>query len=307
MSAEFSTFIQLLLRSLETGSVYALASLGIIIIYRTSLITHFAQGSMGMFNTFVVASVLPVLAASPFLQRIGVPPMLLAVLCGLLSAVASGFLVDFVIIRHTKKVSPVAKQIITLGLIMIFLGVAPMLFGVDPLQLPRFIQSGDVNVLGAAISYNALLNIGMGVVLMVGLFMVLQFTKLGLAIRTTASNEPTARLMGVPTSQVTLLAWAMAGMLGALSGIMIAPTTTVTVTLMNSVQVNALFACVLGGFQTFYGPLLGAYIIGIGKNMLVYYVPQGSIWGEQIMYLLILIFLIFRPNGLIGKKFIKKV
>jgi branched-chain amino acid transport system permease protein len=290
-----STFIQLLLRSLETGSVYALASLGIIIIYRTSLITHFAQGSMGMFNTFVVTTL--VISASM--------PLWAAVLCGAVSAVVTGFLVDFVIIRRAKKVSPVGKQIITLGLIMIFLGVSPMMFGVDPLMLPRFITGGDLSVLGASISYNAILNICIGLALMGGLFYILQKTKAGLAVRVTASNEPTARLMGVPTRSVTLLSWAAAGILGMLSGVMIAPTTMVTVTLMNSVQVNALFACVLGGFQTFYGPVLGAYIIGIGTNLLVYYV--NSVWGNQLMYLLILVFLIFRPNGLIGKKFVKKV
>jgi branched-chain amino acid transport system permease protein len=111
--------------------------------------------------------------------------------------------------------------------------------------------------------------------------------------------------MGVPTKRVTLLAWAVAGVLGVISGIMIAPTTTVTTNLMNAVQVNALFACVLGGFQSFYGPVLGAYVIGVGRNLLVYYV--SSVWGEQLMYILILLFLIFRPNGLIGKKLVKKV
>lgn len=294
MANQLSTVLQLFLRSLETGSVYALAALGIIIIYRTSLITHFAQGSMGMFNTF----------AATYLYTKFHIPLWAAVLLGVLSAIVTGFLVDILIIRHTKKVSPVAKQIITLGLIMIFLGLAPMLFGVDPMLLPRFINSGDVSFLGASISYNAILNISLGLVLMGGLFFILQKTKLGLAVRTTASNEPTARLMGVPTRTITLLAWAAAGVLGVLSGVMIAPTTTVTVTLMNAVQVNALFACVLGGFQTFYGPVLGAYIIAIGSNMLSY---VNSVWGSQLMYLFILIFLIFRPNGIIGKKFIKKV
>ncbi len=290
-----STLLQLFMRSLETGSVYALAALGIIIIYRTSNITHFAQGSMGMFSTFVVTY---------FFTSFKLP-LWAATLCGIAAAIVIGFLVDFLIIRHTKKISPVAKQIITLGLIMVFLGLAPMLFGVDPLQLPKFITSGDFSVGGASISYNAVLNIFIGVALMGGLFYVLQRTKMGLAARITASNEPTARLMGVPTRTVTLVAWAVAGVLGCLSGVMIAPTTTVTTTLMNAVQVNALFACVLGGFQTFYGPVLGAYIIGVGRNFLVYYV--SSVWGEQIMYLLILLFLIFRPNGLVGKKFIKKV
>ena len=119
-------FLQVVLRSLETGGVYALAALGIIIIFRTSNVTHFAQGSMGMFNTFVVAT----LVAKTRL------PLWAATLCGLCTAIILGCLVDFVIIRRTKRVSPVAKQIITLGLIMVFVGLAPMTFGVDPMKLP---------------------------------------------------------------------------------------------------------------------------------------------------------------------------
>jgi branched-chain amino acid transport system permease protein len=295
MSNEIGTVVQLVLRSLETGSVYALAALGIIIIYRTSTITHFAQGSMGMFNTFVVT----------FFFTSAKLPLWASAICGIIASMLTGFLVDFLIIRHTKNVSPVAKQIITLGLIMVFLGLSPMLFGVDPLLLPRLIPDGEVGFLGASISHNAIFNMLFGLALMGGLFYVLQKTKLGLAVRTTASNEPTARLMGVPPQRVTLLAWAVAGVLGVISGVMIAPTTTVTTNLMNAVQVNALFACVLGGFQSFYGPVLGAYVIGVGRNLLVYYV--SSVWGEQLMYILILLFLIFRPNGLIGKKLVKKV
>jgi branched-chain amino acid transport system permease protein len=213
--------------------------------------------------------------------------------------------VDFVIIRRAKKVSPVAKQIITLGLIMVFVGLAPMIFGVDPLKLPRFIESGDLDIFGAHLTYNGLFNMVLGVALMLILFYVLQKTKMGIAIRTTASNEPVARLMGVPTRNVTLFAWALAACLGCLSGVMIAPTTSVTPNVMDPVQVNALIACVLGGFQTFYGPVLGAYIIAVGTNLLSFYVD--STWGGQLMYLLVLVFIVFRPQGLVGKKFIKKV
>ncbi|MGB7594887.1 MAG: branched-chain amino acid ABC transporter permease [Erysipelotrichaceae bacterium] len=290
-----STFLQLVLRSLETGSIYSLAALGIIIIYRTSNITHFAQGAMGMFNTFVVT----------FLFTVAGLPLPLAICGGILSALFTGFMVDFVIIRHTKKVSPVAKQIITLGLIMIFVGITPFLFGVDPLNLPQLIPNGSMPIGGASISYNGILNITFGLGIMGILFYILQRTKWGLAIRTTASNEITARLMGVPTKTVTMVAWAIAAVLGVLAGVMTAPFTSVTLNLMDGVQLNALIACVLGGFQTFYGPVIGAYIIGITKNLLVYYV--SSVWGEQLLYLGILVFIVFRPYGLIGKKIVKKV
>lgn len=290
-----STFLQIILRSLETGSIYALAALGIIIIYRTSNITNFSQGAMAMFNTFVVT----------YLFGSAGMPLAVAIAGGVASAIVTGFLVDFLIIRHTKKVSPVAKQIITLGLIMIIVGIAPLLFGVDPLRLPRLINEGDFRFLGASISYNGMFNISLGLALMLFLFYVLQKTKWGLAVRTTSSNEHVARLMGVPTKNVTMAAWAVAGVLGVISGVMTAPMTSVTLNLMDEVQITALVACVLGGFQTFYGPVLGAYIMGITRNLLLYY--GSSIWGGQILYILILLFLVVRPYGLIGKKVVKKV
>jgi branched-chain amino acid transport system permease protein len=290
-----STFIQIILRSLETGSIYALAALGIIIIYRTSNTTNFAQGAVSMFNTFVVT----------YLFNSWGIPLWLAVMGGVLSAVITGFLIDLLIIRHTKKVSPVAKQIITLGLIMIIVGIAPIFFGVDPLRLPKLINSGDIQLLGASISYNGLFNISLGLAIMIGLFFILQRTKWGLAVRTTASNEYVARLMGVPTKTVTMAAWGVAGVLGVIAGVMTAPMTSVTLNLMDEVQITALVACVLGGFQTFHGPVIGAYIMGIVRNLLLFYV--SSIWGGQILYILILIFIVFRPYGLIGKKVVKKV
>jgi branched-chain amino acid transport system permease protein len=290
-----SIFLQLLLRSLETGSVYALAALGIIIVYRTSNITNFSQGVVSMFSTFVVTAL--------FINT-GMP-LWLAILGGVASAITVGMLIDFVVIRHTKKVSPVAKQIITLGLIMVVLGITPLIFGVDPLTLPRLINAGDLKILGANISYNGLFNISFGLVLMFILFYVLQNTKWGLAVRTTASNEYTARLMGVPTKTVTMFAWGIAGVLGVFSGVMVAPMTSVSLNLMDQVQINALIACVLGGFQTFYGPIFAAYLIGISANLLSYYV--SSVWGGQILYIVILAFLIFRPHGLFGKKIVKKV
>ncbi len=290
-----STFLQVILRSLETGSLYALASLGIIIVMRTSNITNFSQGAVAMFNTFVVTYFFGTLKW----------PLWLAILAGVATAITMGLLIDIVIVRHTKKVSPVAKQIVTLGLVMVMLGLAPMLFGVDPLRLPKLIEQGNIQVLGADLSFNGLFNILFGFAVMLALFFVLQRTKVGLAVRATASNEPTAKLMGVPTKTVTLGAWAVAGVLGVLSGVMVAPMTSVSLGLMDEIQINALVAVVLGGFQTFYGPVLGAYLIGILRNLLLYYV--SSVWGGQILYILILAFLVVRPYGLIGKKVVKKV
>lgn len=287
-------FIQILLNSLEVGGVYALAALGIILIFRTSITTNFAQGSISMFNAF---------AATYILQFTGLPVPLVAVL-GVMSAFVIGILVDRIVISKASRVSPVGKQIITLGLIMVFLGIAPMIFGTDPLQFPRFAY-GSMSLLGATISYNAITNILIGIVIMLVLFYVIQKTRWGLAVRATASNEIVARMMGIPTSFITMASWAIAAGLGTLAAIMIAPTTSVNLSMMDSIQVIALLAVVLGGFQTFYGPVIAAYIIGFTGNLISFYLT--STWSDSILYILILVTILFRPNGIFGKKVIKKV
>ncbi len=294
-----STLLEIILRSMEYGSIYALAALSIILVFRTSNITNFAQGVLGMFNTYIVAKLVINFKL----------PVYIAVFGGMLSALMIGILIDIVIIRRTTHISPLSKQIITLGLISIILGIAPMLFGVYDLSLPRFIPQGSVTFLGASLSYNAILNISLGFVIMGTMFYVLQKTKWGLAIRTTASSEQTARLMGVPTKTVTMVTWGIAGMLSALAGTMTAPFSNVSLMFMNDVQIIALLAAVLGGFQTFHGPVIGAYLIAIVTNLLQFYMktPPGTIWGKPFLYILILALLVVRPYGLFGKKTVQKV
>lgn len=293
-----SVFLQLLFRSLETGSVYALAALGVVLIFRTSEGANFAQGAIGTLNAFVAAVILMKWDWSIW----AVVPV------AIVTSIITGFIIDTVFIRPANRVGAMGKQIITLGLIIVILGIIPWLFGVEPLPLPQFIpysETASVNIFGAAIGYNSFFIIGLSLFLMGGAFMFIQFTDWGLAIRVTASNEVTSRLMGVPTKNVTLMSWATAAVFGTLAAIIVAPTTAVDINMMGSVQTAAFFACVLGGFQTFYGPVIAAYMIAFASNMTAYYVT--STWNTVVVYAAILIFLFFKPVGLIGKKLVRKV
>lgn len=294
-----SNVLEIVLRSLEYGSIYAFAAFGIVLIYRTSFTTNFAQGVIGMFNTFVVAKVVSDLGLNIWI----------ATVIGIVSAIIMGFIIDIVIMRNAKTVSVVGKQIITMGILLVILGITPMVFGVYPFVIPRFIPEGYANILGATISYNALFNIFLTIVVMLVMLYVLLKTKAGLAIRATASNENTARLMGIPTKTVTMFSWAIAAAMSLLAGVMAAPFGTVNIGFMNDVQISAFMAVVLGGFSTFHGPVIAAFIISISTNLLQVYLPSGygTIWGKPLVYLLILIFLIFKPMGIFGKKTVKKV
>ncbi len=292
-----ANFLGIVLRSLEYGSIYALAALSVILVFRTSYTTNFAQGMLGMFSTFFVATLI---------SKQGLP-LGVALVLGLIFALLIGFLVDVTVIRRAAKLSPVGKQIVTLGVMSIVLGLTPNIFGVYDLNMPKFIPQGNVHIAGAQLSYNALLNIVFGLVVMGILFYVLQNTKAGLAVRTTAENPTVARLMGVSTKKVTMLAWGIAGALSLLAGVMAAPFSAVSTTFMNDIQITAFLACLLGGFMTFYGAVAGAYIIAIASNLLQVYLPGGTVWGKPILYMLIIAFLFFKPYGLFGKKVVKKV
>ena len=287
--------LRILFNSMQTGSTYALAALGIALIWKTSRTTNFAQGSIGTLNAYV---------AGILLVSWGWNIWLVAA-ASMVTAFFTGILIDAFIIRPAARVSPISKQIITLGLIMVIVGLIPLLFGVDPYRLPSFIPGASVTVAGAALRYNTVFVVTISLALMGGLFWFIQKTRWGLAIRVTAISESTSRLMGVPTKTVTMISWASAAMMGTLAALIVAPQASVNPNMLLDVQVSAFFAGVLGGFSTFAGPVVGSFIIAFSRNFTAFYI--SDIWGNVIVYSLILVFLYFKPYGLFGKKSVKKV
>jgi branched-chain amino acid transport system permease protein len=290
-----SDLLRILFNSIQTGSVYALAALGIVLIFRTSKTTNFAQGIIGTFNAYV--------AASLFLNQ-GVS-IWVAALVALLTAFLTGVIIDRLIMRSARKATGMTKPILTLGIIMVLVGLIPILFGVQFLTLPSFIPTGSLVISGIQLRHNTLFVIALSTLLMGGLFWFIQYTRWGLATRVTAADETTSQLMGVPTQWITMISWAVAAMLGTLSALFIAPSVGVQPNMMLSVQISAFFAGTLGGFSTFFGPVVGAYLIAFMSNFTGFYI--SDIWGNVMVYSLILVFLYFKPYGLFGKKPTKKV
>ena len=287
--------LRILFNSLQTGSTYALAALGIALIWKTSRTTNFAQGSIGTLNAYVAGILMLSWGWSIWLVA----------LASLVTAFVTGIVIDTFIIRPAAKVGAISKQIITLGLIMVIVGLIPLLFGVDPYRLPSFIPAASVDIAGATLRYNTVFVIAVSLTLMGFLFWFIQNTRWGLAIRVTAASETTAKLMGVPTRTVTMISWASAAMMGTLAALIVAPQASVNPNMLLDVQVSAFFAGVLGGFTTFAGPVVGAFIIAFARNSSAFYL--SDIWGNVIVYSLILVFLYFKPYGLFGKKAVKKV
>jgi len=287
-------FFQQVVGGIETGSMYALAAMGLVLIYQTAKIINFSQGTLGMFNAYVCTWFILNLKLNMFV----------AVPLAMVFSMALGAVIDHFLMSR-KSITNLNREMITLALIMIFQGLAPMLFGANETSFSKFISASAMDLGGVKVLPNSLLIIGITFVIMAALFVVLEKTTLGIAVRATAANPETARLMGIPVKAVTMGAWAAATALGCLAAVMVAPLKNVTVSMMDTIHLNSFIASVLGGFSTFYGPVAAAFIIGIANNLLGYYV--SSKWALPLLYALILVFIVLRPNGMFGKKTVKKV
>jgi branched-chain amino acid transport system permease protein len=298
-------FIQILLNNVVNAAVLALATTGIVLIFKTSLTTNFAQGMIATVGAFVTARLLTSWA-NPDVPLIYI--FIPAILLGMLISFIIGLAIDVLIIRKSKYVTSIGKQMITMGLVLVLMGAMPLFFNVINSPIPRLDYSiMRFNLFGMAltISRHAFYTALIAIVVLSVLFITLRYTKWGLGVRATASNEIVANMMGVNTRKITAMSWAIAGGLGAIAAILFTPSSgLVSVTLMVPIQVNGFMASILGGFSTFGGPLLGAIMIPWLSALFSYF---NSLWQGVIVYTLILLIVLVKPLGLFGKKIAKKV
>lgn len=310
----FASFLSTVCGSLLSVCVTCLAAFAVTIIFRTSTTANFAQGAIAAFGCYVVARLL---------NEYGVP-VYIGVFAGMLSGILIGLFIDILVFRRGRGVNEVGKQIITMGFASLFFGGIPLVFG-NPESIPfeafyNTVKAGvNANVVIPAfggeivITKHALVCAVITIVVLGVLFVLLKRSKWGLGVRCTASSEFTSELMGINTHVITAVSWAIACMLSVLSAVMYAGGgTMISTSFMTTIQVNAFLAGILGGFSTFYGPVVGAVLIPVAANcvgFLANFKGFSNIgrWQMVIVYALLLVVILIKPQGLFGKKVIKKV
>lgn len=287
-------FLQNIISGLETGALYALAALGLVLIFKTSDVINFAQGDMAMFSAFVAFRI--------FEKHV---PYWGAVIGALLFAAVFGYIIERVFLRPAVKASIINKLIITMGLVMVVQGLAVIFFGTEDYYLRKAIESDNINIKGVIIQPNAIFIIVLILAIVFIFNYLVKKTKFGISIRATAEKDMTARMMGIPVSSVYSRSWMIATALGALAGILVAPKTQVSVTMMADIHMKSFIAAVVGGFSSFVGPVAGGFIMGIADNMVGYYISLD--WKTVIVYGFLIVMLLVKPAGLFGEIIRKKV
>jgi branched-chain amino acid transport system permease protein len=282
-----------------------LATFAVTLIFKTSYTTNFAQGVISAIGAYV---------AVELSMKNGYPIWMVAIV-GVLVAFIVGVAIDVLIFRNGRYVNALGKQIITMGLISIIIGVIPFIFSVAKMEaVPAFpfihltqgLQIGEI-----FIQYNTIIGVAITIILLAAVFLLLQKSKWGLSVRATASNEIVAGMMGINTKVITAISWGIAGAFGAVAAIIyIGNVTLSNGYVMTTTQINAFLAGILGGFATFHGPVFGA-VISYGLNILVgclcIHMPELSTWKSAIVYLIVMLLVLWKPQGLFGKKLVKKV
>lgn len=304
-------FLIVLTNSLFDAAVLALATFGIVLIFRTSFTTNFAQGSIAAFSvyiTYIISNSIYKTLDPSVVEKSTWWVFLCSVAISLIFGFLLGLLIDLVLIRRAKDITASGKQMITMGLILVFAALIDIIFGVSPMKVQE-LSSSNLNYSFGDFILNMPIHktvaIGVAFVILIILFAALKYTKWGLGVRATASNETVASLMGVNTHIITALSWGLAGALGALAAAFFAPYSgNLNPNMMGNIQVNGFLALIMGGATTFYGPIIAAIIIPFLNNFLA--VPFTK-WSSVLVYAIVLLVVLWKPNGLFGKRVIKKV
>ncbi|HEY9028454.1 MAG TPA: branched-chain amino acid ABC transporter permease [Burkholderiaceae bacterium] len=282
-----------LLAGLATGGIYASLALSLVMIYRSTHHVNFAQGEMAMFSTFVAA--LLVEAGWPYWA---------AFLATVAVAFVMGALIEATLIRRLRDAPVLAIVVVFVALLVTLHSLAGWLFGyaIRPFPTPF----GDAGVAGGLLSAHQLGAIGITLLMLALIYAFFRWSPLGLQMRATAENPTSSRLVGVRVNRMLALGWGLAGAVGAVAGMMVAPVVFLDVHMMSGVLVYAFAAAVLGGVGSAPGAVAGGFIVGVLENLLGTYVV-GSELKLTVALVLIVVVLVARPAGLFGKAVVVRV
>lgn len=292
-------FFQQLLDGIASGALYGAMALSIVLVYRASGIVNFAQGEMAMFAAFV--------AWQCYAWGL---PILVAILIAMVVAFFAGAAFERVLIRPfgTEPSGHAALVIVTLGLMLMLNSGAAWIWGHLVKEVPPVFGDGAISIAGGSMSRQ---NLGIVLVVAVGaavLFVLLQRTKSGLAMRAAASNPESARLSGIPVGRMLMIGWALAGAIGALVGALAAPTLFLQPNMMATLLMYAFAAATLGGFDSPVGALVGGLIVGVSENLAGTYIGFiGNEFKQAVALFIIMVVLLVRPQGLFGSRTVTRV
>jgi branched-chain amino acid transport system permease protein len=290
-------FLQYGVSGLATGSIYALVALGLALIYRSTRVLNFAHGDITTAGTFFAFALLGI--GLPY-----APAFILALLFG--AAIAMAFYFAVLVPAQRREATQLGQIILTLGLGLILQGLVSYFGGTETQSFP--FPLSDVKLYrfgGLVISQLGLGPFVIGLLASLLFYLLIQKTRLGLAMRATSENLPAAQTMGIPTRKILALSWGLAAGLGVLAGLFLAPALLLDPFFMMEPFLKGFAAAILGGLNSLPGAIVGGLILGVAESLAGGFVSVA--FKNTFAFLIIILVLLVRPEGLLGKEFKERV
>lgn len=276
---------------LSAGGLYALVALGLVLIHRCTRVLNFAHGEIATLGAFVAFTL--VSAGLPFW---------LASLCGMAAsaAVAVAFYLAVLEPAQRRGVSAGAEVILTLGLALVLQGAILELWGAEPQRFPLPVSDSATLALGPArVSHLSLAALAVALVAAMALFLIVQRTRLGLAMRALAEDVDAGRTLGLPVRTIFAFAWGIASALAAVAGMLLSGALLLDPFFMLEPALKGFAAAVLGGLASLPGAVIGGLLLGVAESLAGAYL--GVSFRGSLAFAVILVVLLLRPEGLLGR------
>ena len=289
-------FLQLVISGIAQGCIYGLIALGFVLIYKATETVSFAQGDLMMLGAFAGLAGMTMLGF----------PFWLAVISAIGAMALLGLVTERLVIRPILGQPAFSIVMLTIGLGYVGRGLITMIPGIGTethtLPVPYKDQSWTLG--GLVVSMEQTAVIVVTAVLCAALYALFKYSKLGLAMQASSQNQLAAYYMGIPVKRLNGLVWALAAAVAAIAGLLLAPITFVHAN-MGFIGLKAFPAAVVGGFGSLPGAIVGGLVIGSVESLAGFYLPEG--FKDIAAYIVVLIMLMVKPNGLFGEKLRKKV
>jgi branched-chain amino acid transport system permease protein len=289
-------FAQQTVAGLAQGAIFGSLALALVLIYRATEVINFAQGEMAMATTYI-AYQLTLWGLSYWLAFFVTLPI----------AFVFGVLVQLVFVRAVQQ-SIIAVVIVTVGLFILIDGLVTWIWGADLKFMKAPFGNTVYHAGGVAFSRQDIGVLAVSIASVIVLWILFQFTKLGLAMRASALRPAAASLVGVRVNWMLAIGWGLAAVLGAVAGLMTEPTQFLQPTMMQAILLYAFAAAVLGGLESPAGAVIGGLALGVFLNLIGQYVgiatPELRL---PIAFLVLLAVLLVKPTGLFGRKQVRRV
>ena len=320
--------MEVTLNGLMAGVLYALVALGFVLMFKASGIFNYAQGVMALFAARTLVGIME--GQVPFAHLINTifgtdihhfgwhVPALAAIILTMVVMVAFAWAVNYFVLRHLVNQEPIILFMATIGLAYFLEGVGDLMWGSDiktlDVGLPQGLNETIDEVTFNAFGYGFFIDnldivaTGIAIVLVTVLVLFSQYTKQGRALRAVADDHQAALSVGISLNYIWVLTWSIAGFVALVAGIMWGAKSGVQFSL-SLIALKALPVLMLGGFTSIPGAIVGGLIIGVGEKLFEFLVGSmvGGATENWFAYVLALIVLVFRPQGLFGEKIIERV